>query len=173
MRSSHRRLTNPRSAIMAAKTYRAVQVTKPGQLELVERELVSPSKGAVRIRVESCGVCHSDSVTYEGSFPGINYPRVPGHEVAGVIDAVGDDVPRWKVGQRVGVGLNGGYCEYCDLCRRSDFFACDNTQVTGIHFDGGYAEYMIAPASAVAAMPDSLKSADASPLLCAGLTTFN
>lgn len=158
---------------MPVKTYRAVQVTKPGQLELVERELTSPSKGTVRIRVESCGVCHSDSIVYQGLFPGINYPRVPGHEIAGVIDAVGDDVPRWKVGQRVGVGWNGGYCGYCDHCRRGNFFACDNTQVTGLNFDGGYAEYMIAPASAVAAMPESLKSADASPLLCAGLTTFN
>jgi D-arabinose 1-dehydrogenase-like Zn-dependent alcohol dehydrogenase len=158
---------------MPIKTYRAVQVTKPGQLELVERELVAPPKGTVRIRVESCGVCHSDSIVYQGLFPGINYPRVPGHEVAGVIDAVGDDVPRWRVGQRVGVGWNGGYCGYCDHCRRGNFFACDNTQVTGLSFDGGYAEYMIAPASAVAAMPDSLKPADASPRLCAGLTTFN
>src|SRR5262249_41376031 len=120
MRSSHRRLTNPRSAVMAAKTYRAVQGTKHGQLELVEREVVSPRKGSVRIRVESCGVCHSDSITYEGSFSGINYPRVPGHEVAGVIDAVGDDVPQWKVGQRVGVGWNGGYCGHCDHCRRGE-----------------------------------------------------
>ena len=158
---------------MPAKTYRAVQVTKPGQLELVERELVSPPKGTVRIRVESCGICHSDSLTYEGHFPGLAYPRVPGHEIAGVIDAVGDDVPQWKVGQRVGVGWNGGYCGHCNHCRRGDFFACDSTQVTGIHFDGGYAEYMIAPASAVAAMPDQLAPSDAAPLLCAGLTTFN
>jgi len=158
---------------MAGKTYRAVQVTKPGQLELVERELVAPPKGSVRIRVESCGVCHSDTVTFQALFPGITYPRVPGHEVAGVIDAVGAEVPQWKVGQRVGVGWNGGYCGHCNHCRRGDFFACDSTQVTGISFDGGYAEYMIAPASAVAAMPDQLSSADASPLLCAGLTTFN
>jgi D-arabinose 1-dehydrogenase-like Zn-dependent alcohol dehydrogenase len=158
---------------MAAKTYRAVQVTKPGQLELVERELVAPPKGAVRIRVESCGVCHSDTVTYQALFPGITYPRVPGHEVAGVIDAVGADVPQWKVGQRVGVGWNGGYCGHCKHCRRGEMFACDSTQVTGISFDGGYAEYMIAPASAVAAMPDQLTPTEASPLLCAGLTTFN
>ncbi len=158
---------------MAAKTYRAVQVTKPGQLELVERELVAPPKGTVRIRVESCGICHSDTVTFQALFPGITYPRVPGHEVAGVIDAVGDEVPQWKVGQRVGVGWNGGYCGHCNHCRRGDFFACDSTQVTGIHFDGGYAEYMIAPANAVAAMPDKLKPTDAAPLLCAGLTTFN
>jgi D-arabinose 1-dehydrogenase-like Zn-dependent alcohol dehydrogenase len=158
---------------MAGKTYRAVQVTKPGQLELVERELVAPPKGTVRIRVESCGICHSDTVTFQALFPGITYPRVPGHEVAGVIDAVGADVPQWKVGQRVGVGWNGGYCGHCKHCRRGDFFACDSTQVTGINFDGGYAEYMIAPASAVAAMPDQLQPTDASPLLCAGLTTFN
>lgn len=158
---------------MAGKTYRAVQVTKPGQLDLVERELVAPSKGQVRIKVESCGVCHSDTVTYQALFPGITYPRVPGHEVAGIIDAVGTDVPQWKVGQRVGVGWNGGYCGHCKHCRRGDFFACDSTQVTGINFDGGYAEYMIAPASAVAAMPDQLQATDASPLLCAGLTTFN
>jgi D-arabinose 1-dehydrogenase-like Zn-dependent alcohol dehydrogenase len=158
---------------MAGKTYRAVQVTKPGQLELVERELVAPPKGSVRIRVESCGVCHSDSLTYAGQFPGLSYPRVPGHEIAGVIDVVGDGVPQWKVGQRVGVGWNGGYCGHCKHCRRGDFFACDSTQVTGIHFDGGYAEYMIAPASAVAAMPEKLNATDAAPLLCAGLTTFN
>jgi D-arabinose 1-dehydrogenase-like Zn-dependent alcohol dehydrogenase len=142
-------------------------------LELVERELVDPTKGSVRIRVESCGVCHSDTVTFQALFPGITYPRVPGHEVAGVIDAVGADVPQWKVGQRVGVGWNGGYCGHCNHCRRGEFFACDSTQVTGISFDGGYAEYMIAPASAVAALPDKLQPTDASPLLCAGLTTFN
>jgi D-arabinose 1-dehydrogenase-like Zn-dependent alcohol dehydrogenase len=158
---------------MAQKTYRAVQVTKPGQLELVERELVAPPKGTVRIRVESCGICHSDTVTFQSLFPGITYPRVPGHEVAGVIDAVGSDVPQWKVGQRVGVGWNGGYCGHCNHCRRGDFFACDYTQVTGIHYDGGYAECMIAPASAVAMMPEQLKPTDAAPLLCAGLTTFN
>ncbi|HEX4415325.1 MAG TPA: alcohol dehydrogenase [Lacipirellulaceae bacterium] len=158
---------------MAGKTYRAVQVTKPGQLDLVERELVAPAKGMVRIKVESCGVCHSDSLTYGGQFPGLTLPRVPGHEVAGVIDAVGADVPRWKAGQRVGVGWNGGYCGHCNHCRRGEFFACDESQVTGIHFDGGYAEYMTAPASAVAAMPDKLKPTDAAPLLCAGLTTFN
>src|SRR6478609_6492402 len=158
---------------MATKTYRAVQVSKPGKLELVERELTSPPRGKVRIRVEACGVCHSDSITVEGQGPGITYPRVPGHEVAGVIDAVGDDVAEWKPGQRVGVGWNGGYCGHCDHCRRGEFFACATGQVTGITFDGGYADYMIAPASAVALMPAGLPPVEAAPLMCAGLTTFN
>src|SRR6185369_3706730 len=137
------------------------------------RELTSPARGKVRIRVEACGVCHSDSLTVEGQWPGITYPRIPGHEVAGVIDAVGDDVADWKPGQRVGVGWNGGYCGHCDHCRRGEFFACVTGQVTGITFDGGYAEYMIAPATAVARMPADLAPVDAAPLMCAGLTTFN
>src|SRR4051812_2166051 len=154
-------------------TYRAAQVTAPGKLELVERELTPPSPGTVRIRVEACGVCHSDSMTVENQFPGITYPRVPGHEIAGVIDAVGADVPHWQVGQHVGVGWNGGYCGYCDHCRRGEFFACDNGQVTGISFDGGYAEYVYAPATAIALMPTDLQFVPAAPLMCAGLTTFN
>jgi D-arabinose 1-dehydrogenase-like Zn-dependent alcohol dehydrogenase len=158
---------------MATKTYRAVQVSKPGKMELVERELTAPLTNTVRIRVEACGVCHSDSLIFEGHIPGIKYPRVPGHEVTGVIDAVGDDVARWKPGQRVGVGWNGGYCGNCDHCRRGDFFACETGQVTGLTYDGGYAEYMFAPASAVALMPADLSSKDAAPLMCAGLTTFN
>jgi D-arabinose 1-dehydrogenase-like Zn-dependent alcohol dehydrogenase len=158
---------------MATKTYRAFQVTQPGKLESVERELTAPAPGKVRIRVEACGVCHSDSLTYEGHFPGITYPRVPGHEIVGVIDAVGADVPRWKIGQRVGVGWNGGYCGHCDYCRRGEFFACETGQVTGITYDGGYAEYVFAPASAAALMPADLPSKDAAPLMCAGLTTFN
>jgi len=154
-------------------TYRAVQVAAPGKLALVERELVPPPPGAVRIRVEACGGCHADSVTVEGQIPGIIYPRVPGHEITGVIDAVASGVPRWKTGQRVGVGWNGGYCGHCDPCRRGEFFACENGQVTGISFDGGYAEYVIAPWSALALMPAELPSVDAAPLMCAGLTTFN
>jgi D-arabinose 1-dehydrogenase-like Zn-dependent alcohol dehydrogenase len=158
---------------MGKNTYRAVQVAAPGKLEIVERELTPPPPGTVRIRVEACGVCHSDSMTVEGQFPGISFPRVPGHEIAGVIDAVGTGVPRWKTGERVGVGWNGGYCGHCDPCRRGEFFACKTGQVTGISFDGGYAEYVIAPWSAVALMPAELPPVDAAPLMCAGLTTFN
>ena len=158
---------------MGTSTYRAVQVTAPGKVELVDRELKAPPKGDVRIRVEACGVCHSDALTIEGQFPGISYPRIPGHEIAGVIDAVGSDVPNWKPGVRVGVGWNGGYCGYCDHCRRGEFFACENGQITGVTFDGGYAEYVTVPASAVARMPNELPATDAAPLLCAGLTTFN
>lgn len=154
-------------------TYRAAQVTAPGKLELVDRELTPPAPDTVRIRVEACGVCHSDSMTVEGAVPGIAYPRIPGHEIAGVIDAVGPHVPQWHVGQRVGVGWNGGYCGTCDHCRRGEFFACDKGQVTGVSFDGGYAEYAYAPASAVALMPSGLQAVPAAPLMCAGLTTFN
>jgi D-arabinose 1-dehydrogenase-like Zn-dependent alcohol dehydrogenase len=153
---------------------RVVQVSRPGgPLEVVERPVPEVSPGTVRVRVEACGICHSDSLTKEGQFPGLTLPRVPGHEVAGVIDAVGHEVPQWKVGQRVGVGWNGGYCGRCDPCRRGQFFACVTGQVTGITYDGGYAEYVIAPASAVAAMPDGLSPVEAAPLMCAGLTTFN
>ena len=124
-----------------------------GPFELVERPIPEPGPGRVLIKVEACGICHSDSLVKEGIIPGIQYPRVPGHEVAGVIDAVGAGVAGWKSGQRVGVGWNGGYCGHCDYCRRGDFFACVTGQVTGLSFDGGYGEYMIAPASAVALMP--------------------
>ncbi len=157
---------------MKTNTYRAVQVSGRGKLELVERELKAPGPGSVRIRVEACGVCHSDSLTVEGKF-GVSFPRVPGHEIAGRIDAVGSDVVQWKPGQKVGVGWNGGYCGHCRHCRRGDLFACETGQVTGISFDGGYAEYVIAPASAVALMPEELPAIDAAPLMCAGLTTFN
>jgi D-arabinose 1-dehydrogenase-like Zn-dependent alcohol dehydrogenase len=154
---------------------RAVQVGKAGgPLELVELDIPAPEPGTVRLKVQACGVCHSDSLTKEGQFPGIQYPRVPGHEVIGVIDALGQNVSRWKVGQRVGVGWNGGYCGYCDSCRRGDFFACEtSTKITGITRDGGYAEYMIADASAVALVPQELSSVEAAPLMCAGVTTFN
>ncbi len=155
-------------------TMRVAQVSRPkGPFEIVERPIPEPTAGSVRIKVHACGVCHSDSITKEGLFPGIPYPRVPGHEVAGVIDAVGPGVTSWKVGQSVGVGWNGGYCGVCDHCRRGDFFACVTQQVTGITFDGGYGEYMIAPASAVALMPADLSPVEAAPLMCAGLTTFN
>ncbi len=153
---------------------RVAQVSQPkGPFEIVERPIPEPSAGWVRIKVHACGVCHSDSLTKEGGFPGIQYPRVPGHEVSGVIDAVGPGVAGWEAGQRVGVGWNGGYCGYCDHCRRGEFFACVRGQVTGVTYDGGYGEYMVAPASAVALMPDGLPPVESAPLMCAGLTTFN
>lgn len=155
-------------------TMRVVQVPAPNQpFELVERPIPEPHAGTVRIKVQACGICHSDSITKEGHFPGIQYPRIPGHEVAGVIDAVGAGVLGWEVGQRVGVGWHGGYCGHCNPCRRGNFFACETHQVTGISFDGGYAEYMIAPARAVARLPDDLPAFEAAPIMCAGLTTFN
>ena len=154
---------------------RLVQVTRPnGPLEMVEREIPEPGAGQVRIKVEACGICHSDSMTKEGLWPGIQYPRVPGHEIAGVVDAVGVAVAGWKEGQRVGVGWHGGHCGYCDSCRRGDFVTCQVApQVPGIAYDGGYAEYMIAPAGAVALIPEGLSAVDAGPLMCAGITTFN
>lgn len=153
---------------------RAVQVPRPGgAFEIAQREIPEPGASEVRIRVEACGICHSDAMVKDGTYPGIQYPRVPGHEVAGVIDAVGTGAEPWKTGQRVGVGWNGGYCGHCDHCRRGEFFACVTGQVTGISFDGGYADYMIAPASAVALMPADLAAVEAAPLMCAGLTTFN
>src|SRR5215471_3864301 len=142
-------------------TMRVVQVARPnGPLEIVERPIPEPAAGTVRIKVQACGICHSDSLTREGAFPGIQYPRVPGHEVAGVIDAVGPGVAGWERGQRVGVGWNGGYCGYCDPCRRGEFFACVRGQTTGVTYDGGYGEYLIAPASAVALMPAELPPAE-------------
>jgi D-arabinose 1-dehydrogenase-like Zn-dependent alcohol dehydrogenase len=153
---------------------RVVQVPRPnGAFEIVERPIPVPGAGTVRIRVQACGICHSDSVTKEGLFPNIQYPRVPGHEVAGVIDAVGPGVVEWKAGQRVGVGWHGGNCNQCEPCRRGDLFACQTGQVTGLTFDGGYQDYLIAPASAVARIPDNLTPVEAAPLLCAGVTTFN
>ncbi|HEV3418223.1 MAG TPA: alcohol dehydrogenase [Pirellulales bacterium] len=154
---------------------RVVQVSRPNSpFEIVERDIPEPGAGSVRIKVQACGICHSDTLTKDGTFPGLQYPRVPGHEVAGVIDAVGQGVAGRTVGQRVGVGWHGGHCGYCDSCRRGDFFACQTaTRVTGITHDGGYADYMIAHASAVALMPADLSAVEAAPLMCAGLTTFN
>jgi D-arabinose 1-dehydrogenase-like Zn-dependent alcohol dehydrogenase len=155
-------------------TMRVAQVCRPnGPLEIVERPIPQPPTGWLRIKVQACGICHSDSFVKEGLWPGIQYPRVPGHEVAGVVDAVGAGLTQWQAGQRVGVGWHGGYCSVCDQCRRGNFFACVTGQVTGISFDGGYGEYLIAPASAVARMPADLAATDAAPLLCAGITTFN
>lgn len=153
---------------------RVVQVGRPqGAFEIVERPIPEPGPGAVRIRVQACGVCHSDSMVKEGQFPGIKYPRVPGHEVAGVIDAVGPGVVAWSPGQRVGVGWNAGHCGHCEPCRRGNFFACTTGQICGISFDGGYAEYMVVHASGVALMPETLSPVEAAPLMCAGITTFN
>ncbi|HMI57814.1 MAG TPA: alcohol dehydrogenase [Gemmatimonadaceae bacterium] len=154
---------------------RAVQVAKAGgPLELVEREIPTPGSGQVRVKVRACGICHSDSLTVEGHYPGIKYPRVPGHEAAGIVDALGADVPGWKVGDRVGIGWFGGSCGYCDSCRRGDFLTCSiNPQVTGISWDGGYADYIVVPKEALALVPDDLSFVDAGPLMCAGVTTFN
>jgi D-arabinose 1-dehydrogenase-like Zn-dependent alcohol dehydrogenase len=153
---------------------KAVQVPKPGaDFEVVEREIPQPGAGQVRIRVQACGVCHSDVVTKENLLPGITYPRVPGHEVAGVIDEVGERVMTWKKGQRVGVGWHGGQDGTCLPCRRGDFANCANLKICGVSYDGGYAEYMVAPVEALARMPESLDAAEAGPLMCAGVTTFN
>src|SRR5208283_653253 len=153
---------------------KAVQISKPGgNFELVERDIPNPARGQVRIKVEACGICHSDALVKEGHWPGIQYPRIPGHEIAGRIDAVGEGVTQWKPGQRVGVGWHGGHDFTCESCRRGDFTLCKNGKITGITHDGGYAEYMISPAQAVAAIPDDLPAAEAAPLLCAGITVFN
>lgn len=153
---------------------KAVQISKPGgSFELVERNIPEPGRGEVRIKVEACGICHSDLLVKEGLWPGLQYPRVPGHEIAGRIDAVGADVTLWKPGQRVGVGWHGAHCFICDPCRRGDFVLCRNEEITAINFDGGYAEYMIASQHGVAAIPDTISAPDAAPLLCAGITVYN
>ena len=153
---------------------KAAQVSKPGRnFEIVERPIPQPGPAQVRIKVEACGVCYGDTLVKEGHWPGLQYPRVPGHEIAGRIDAIGADVTLWKPGQRVGVGWHGGHCFQCDPCRRGDFLLCKLAKVTGISFDGGYAEYLVAPAEAVAAMPDELPVAEAAPLMCAGITVYN
>ncbi len=156
-------------------TMRAVQVAGPkAPLELVEREIPELVPGSVRIKVQACGICHSDAFTKDGTWPGIEYPRVPGHEIAGTIDAVGPGVEGWKAGESVGVGWYGGSCGHCDSCRRGDFITCQVApQVPGLTYDGGYAEYVIAPASALARIPKGLSPVDAAPLMCAGITTFN
>jgi D-arabinose 1-dehydrogenase-like Zn-dependent alcohol dehydrogenase len=158
-----------------AKTMRVVQVPHAGgPFQIVERPIPEPPADWVRIKVQACGVCHSDSVTKDGLFPGIQYPRVPGHEVIGLVDAVGEGVTQFKTGQRVGVGWHGGNCGHCDNCRRGDFFACSvDLKTTGITFDGGYGEYMIAPSIALARVPEELSSVEGAPLMCAGITTFN
>lgn len=154
---------------------RVAQITRAnGPFEIVERPIPEPPADWVRIKVQACGICHSDSVVKEGLWPGLQFPRVPGHEVMGVIDAVGESVSQWKVGERVGVGWHGGNCGHCDNCRRGDFFACTvDLKVTGISFDGGYGEYMVAPTMALARVPNELSPADGAPLMCAGITTYN
>jgi D-arabinose 1-dehydrogenase-like Zn-dependent alcohol dehydrogenase len=154
---------------------RVAQVGGPkGSLEIVERHIPDPGPESVRIRVEACGICHSDAFTKEGLWPGVQYPRVPGHEIAGTIDAVGSGVTGWAPGRRVGVGWHGGHCGYCASCRRGDFVTCQIApQIPGISYDGGYAEYVIAPAAALAPIPDELSAVEAAPLMCAGITTFN
>src|SRR5215203_4763266 len=153
---------------------KAAQISKAGgDWETVERDVPEPGPGQVRVKVDACGVCHSEVLVKDGLWPGLQYPRVPGHEVAGRIDAVGGNVTAWQIGQRVGVGWHGGHCFVCEQCRRGDFAMCVNRKVTGIDFDGGYAEYMIAPASALAAIPDEVPATEAGPFMCAGVTVYN
>src|SRR5215468_11709825 len=153
---------------------KAVQVPKAGgDFEIFERDIPQPGPGQVRIKVQACGICFSDHLTKDGIFPGIQYPRVPGHEVAGIVDEPGAGVTNWKKGQRVGIGWHGSHDFTCPACREGDFVTCYNEKITGIHFDGGYQEYMIAPAEGLAAIPDGLDPAEAGPLMCAGVTTFN
>ena len=153
---------------------RVVQVARPGaRLEISIRNVPEPTAGQVRVRVQACGVCHSDSVTVGGLFPWIAYPKVPGHEVIGLVESVGEGVKQWEVGQRVGIGWYGGHCGRCEPCRRGDMVACQNPMIPGVTYDGGYADYVVAPAEALAAVPPGFESADAAPLLCAGITTFN
>src|SRR5271170_1382475 len=159
---------------MKAARMKVAQVPKPGaEFEIVEREIPKPDARQVRIKVQACGVCHSDVLTKEDLWPGIEYPRVPGHEVAGIVDEVGVGVSEWAKGQRVGVGWHGGHDGTCRECRRGDFGNCSNMKICGISYDGGYQQYMVAPAEAVVAIPESLKDVDAGPLLCAGITTYN
>jgi len=163
-----------RVAPITAAQMKAAQISKPGAgFQIVEREIPEPDAGQVRIKVQACGVCHSDVLTVEGLWPGIQYPRAPGHEVAGIIDEVGDGVSEWKKGQRAGVGWHGGQDNTCRECRRGDFRNCRNVKVCGINYDGGYQQYMVAPVEALVAIPESLSDTDAAPLLCAGITTYN
>jgi D-arabinose 1-dehydrogenase-like Zn-dependent alcohol dehydrogenase len=153
---------------------RVAQVTAAhGPIEVVDRPVPDPGPGKVRVKVQACGVCHSDFLTKEGFFPGLTYPRVPGHEITGVVDSIGEGVTNWTKGQRVGIGWIGGHCTICQPCRRGKFAACERTQIPGIVYDGGYSEYMITSAQGLAAIPDALGFAEAAPLLCAGITTFN
>jgi D-arabinose 1-dehydrogenase-like Zn-dependent alcohol dehydrogenase len=159
---------------VAVAPMKVAQISKPGaDFQIAEREIPTPYAGQVRIKVQACGVCHSDVFTKDGSWPGIQYPRVPGHEVVGILDEVGDGVSEWKEGQRVGVGWHGGHDGTCTACRRGDFINCRNLKIPGISYDGGYQQYMVAPVEALVAIPESLNDTEAAPLLCAGITTFN
>jgi D-arabinose 1-dehydrogenase-like Zn-dependent alcohol dehydrogenase len=159
---------------VGVKPMKAAEVPEAGaDFQIVEREIPKPGAGQVRIKVQACGVCHSDVFTKEGSWPGIEYPRVPGHEIAGLIDEVGSGVSAWKKGQRVGVGWHGGQDNTCRSCRRGDFRNCENLKIPGISYDGGYQQYMLAPVEALVPIPESLSDVDAAPLLCAGITTYN
>ena len=153
--------------------YKAIEVMTPGVFNLVERRMTEPGPGQVRIRVKACGVCHSDSVTVDNFLPGMTYPRVPGHEIAGRIEAVGEGAANWKIGQRAGVGWLGGECRHCEPCRRGDIVNCANLIISGVTTDGGYAEVVIAEARALASIPQDLADEDVAPLMCAGLTTYN
>lgn len=144
-----------------------------GRFELKDQPIPEPGRGCVRVKVQACGICHSDALTKDGTWPGIVYPRSPGHEIAGVIDACGQDADPWKIDERVGVGWFGGNCGRCDSCRRGDFMSCTNLQVPGISYDGGYCEYLCVPIQALAHIPVKLRAEDAAPLVCAGVTTFN
>jgi D-arabinose 1-dehydrogenase-like Zn-dependent alcohol dehydrogenase len=162
------------ATIVAVGTMKVAQVPKPGaDFQIIERDIPTPNPGQVRIKVQACGICHSDVLTKEGSLPGIQYPRVPGHEVVGIIDEVGASVSGWKKGQRVGVGWHGGHDGTCRSCRRGDFRNCQNLQVPGISYDGGYEQYMVAPVEALVLIPATLSDTEAAPLLCAGITTYN
>ena len=159
---------------VAVSTMKAAQVANAGKgIQIVEREIPEPGTGQVRIKVQACGVCHSDALVVEGAWPGLPYPRVPGHEVAGLVDKAGAGVSQWSKGQRVGVGWHGGHDGTCRECRRGDFRNCRNQQIAGISYDGGYQEYMVAPAEALVAIPEGISDVDAAPLLCAGITTYN
>ncbi len=160
--------------LTATATMKAMQVgKKSGPFELVDRAIPEPGPGQVRIEVKACGICHSDVLTKEAMWPGLQFPRCPGHEIAGIVDAVGEGVTAWKKEQRVGLGWNGAYCGECQACRRGDFISCVNLQVPGISFDGGYADYVIASSKNLAPLPDALTFEEAAPILCAGVTTFN
>ena len=156
------------------RTMKVAVVPQPGAaIEIAEREIPRAGAGQVVVKVQACGICHSDSLTVDGTWPGIEYPRVPGHEIAGVVEEVGEGVVGWEAGQRVGVGWYGGHCGHCDRCRRGDLVLCENGMVPGVSYDGGYAEYVLVPAQTLARIPESLNDVDAAPLLCAGITTFN
>lgn len=159
--------------IVSERMQAAVVSEAGADFEVVEREIPDPDPGEVRIAVDACGICHSDAYVKEGTYPGVSYPRVPGHEIAGRVDAIGEGVDRLSAGDRVGVGWHGGHCFTCEACRRGDFQQCENGEITGLTYDGGYAEYVTVPAEAVAAVPNSLDAVDAAPLLCAGVTTYN